>query len=465
MKWFISGIVVLIITIGAFGSYFYEARASDQQIENTDQLTKSIVKSSDLGNKIIINNLNDKDELFKKLYQPVDTNILNQEELERYNVALKNNMMVSYLGTELEAYEYRGVKEYKNNNELRYIVMFTHTKDADCISCGNEIDLFLFKKLESQYILIAQTKEGISNSSGGCCGTDNVIYNHIVNADPIDLGKSNKGYIIEERTTGIGGDSSRLRIIWLNEGSGEIYDIANYSSVRDIENYWHINDDDKQSFDSFYYLDTEHSTNGIYNLNLYKTSASDKDMSLVYQFNGKQYNLISKGKNKYSTLRNYDNYTKFYSLINKDGYVPIPYESLVGAFNNQIDNWLGFGVRAFKPAEKTKDYFNWKVQGIKLYGLNVVAVERGVCDISGEDACGAAAYSAIIFDEPLAVARAKLLESTEQDYTKSFEERYPERAKTMIEEGEELEKVPTLEEYAFEGKQRAALVLPWGEGD
>jgi hypothetical protein len=448
MKWFISGIVVLIVAIGAYGSYFYEARASEQRIENNDQLAKPIVKSSDLGNKIIINNLNDKDGLFKNLYQPVDTNILNQEELESYNVALKNNMMVSYLGTELEAYEYRGVKEYKNNNEPRYIVMFTHTKDAGCISCGNEIDLFLFKKLESQYILIAQTKEGISNSSGGCCGTDNVIYNHIVNADPIDLGKSDKGYIIEERTTGISGNSSGLDIIWLNESSGEIYDIANYSSVRNIENYWHINDDDKQSFDSFYYLDTEHSTNGLYNLNLYKTSLSDKDMYQIFQFNGKQYNLASKGKNKYSTFSNFGNYTKFYSSIDRGGYAPIPYASLIGILDDQIDNWFGFGIRAFKPAEKTKDYFTWKVKGIKLYDLKVLAVQRGVCDSAGEDTCASATYGVILFDEPLEVARAKLLDSTGRDYTKLSGELNSQ-----------------LDQVEFEGKQRAALVVPRSDSE
>ena len=184
------------------------------------------------------------------------------------------------------------------------------------------------------------------------------------------------------------------------------------------------------------------------------------DKHRIYQFDGKTYKLAATTKNQYSSSINYEGYTKLYSSMNQSGYAPIPYGSLASAFDNIIDYWFGAGVRFFKPIAKNAEYFTWKVQGTKLCGLDVIGVQRGICDLSGDDRCGAAAYNAIMFEQPLETVRASHI-----DYTKSFEERYPERAKSIRESGEEIEEVPILEETKFEGKPRALLVLPISEWD
>jgi hypothetical protein len=473
MKKSIVASSVLIGILGLSGGYLYSASANNQTVVSSDNTASAKVESEKPDHRLTVKDINNQDELFKALYQEVNPSHLTQDERTAYEQALKYEMRVSRLGDHLEAYRFQGIREYTNQGEQRFIAIFTH-EDAAVVGGapdGDSVDLYVFKKLDDQYVLLARTgKDGLLNSTGGSRSVENITVDHIKNADPIDLGQHHKGYIVDFKSLELGGSFNELNILWLNENSGEIYNTAKDMQIQhegtEVEN--------NESYDSFYTLNTNSSHNQLYDLNVYTTGqiSSDQkgklvsnDKHRVYQFDGKTYKLAATTKNQYSSLINYEGYTKLFSLMNQSGYAPIPYGSLASAFDNIIDYWFGTGIRFFKPIAKNAEYFTWKVQGTKLYGLDVIGVQRGVCDISGDDRCGEAAYSAIIFDQPLEAVRAKLLENSHIDYTKSFEERYPERAKSIRESGEEIEETPILEEVKFEGKPRALLVLPLGDED
>lgn len=458
MKKSIVASSVLIGVLGLSGAYLYSASANNQTVVSIDTTVPVKVESEKPDHRLTVKDINNQDELFKALYQEVNPSQLTQDERIAYELALKNKMNVSRLGDELEAYSFRGIKQYSNHGEPRFIAMFTHKEaiSADCITCTSTyIDLFLFKKLKDQYVLLSRTRnKGILNGTAGSQMVDDLIYDHIINSDPIDLGQHHKGYIVDFKTLGLGGTFNELNILWLNENSGEIYDTAKDMQIQ----HEGREDENKESYDSFYTLNINSSHNQLYDLNVYTTGqiSSDHDEKLVsndkhriYQFDGKAYKLAATTKNQYSSLINYEGYTKLHSSMNQSGYAPIPYGSLASAFDNIIDYWFGAGIRFFKPIAKNAEYFTWKVQGVKLYGLDVIGVQRGVCDISGDDRCGAAAYSAIIFDQPLETVRAKLLEKNRTDYASLSEEQ-----KLTL---------PTLEQTDFEGKPRALLVLPLGD--
>lgn len=83
-----------------------------------------------------------------------------------------------------------------------------------------------------------------------------------------------------------------------------------------------------------------------------------------------------------------------------EGYVPLSYNSIDQFIRySNITDWLGFGIRAFKPTEITDDYWVWKIPVVKYKGLNVIGVYRGVCNKSGDDGCGWAGTTGLIFEE------------------------------------------------------------------
>ena len=103
-----------------------------------------------------------------------------------------------------------------------------------------------------------------------------------------------------------------------------------------------------------------------------------------------------------------------------------------------IDYWLGRGVRA-QTFRKNRRFFTWKIKGLKVYGLDVIGIRRGVCNISGEDACGYAGTTIIIFRDNFDKVRKTLKEKIYCDYA--------ERNKVY----------PYLDSIDYDGKERAAL--------
>ncbi|EPG3924443.1 hypothetical protein N1009_003111 [Acinetobacter baumannii] len=126
------------------------------------------------------------------------------------------------------------------------------------------------------------------------------------------------------------------------------------------------------------------------------------------------------------------------------GYAPIPYESILRAVNyGQIDYWVEKGIRAYQPSEKTEKFFTWKVKGTKLFGLDVIGIERGVCDISGNDRCGDARHTVIIFDASTDKTRKEIKDKTRIDYGNLTTD--------------QKKSYPYLGSINFEGKEKSAL--------
>lgn len=469
-------VAVILIVLGTSG-YFYIAKKYPGLIAKEGQSTK------DRGHgykNISISNLSDKNALFDLLYHRADINELNKkEDRDHYNIAIKEGRMVSsrkelvdsddpakkssYYETVLTAYSFRGVKTFKKDGEDRFLVIFS-VKDADYLDCAicadNVLDLFLFKKVGNKYVLTAKTgKYGILNgtANGGATGVSDVTYEYVINNDPIDLGENVKGYIIDFDGHGSAFNYTKAVIIFFDEDREKILEDDNINTMESIRGGLRPHTD----FDSFYRLDKNAKThNGLYDLHVYSVGtdlddndhAISKDFHYTYAFDGEKYKLTSKETNKYSYNTNYEGYTKYHSSIDEGGYAPIPYASFLKALNDpdaDMSYWLNYGVRFYKPDQKTGDYFSWKIKGIKVFGLNVVGLERGVCDISGIDACGFAGYTSMIFDEPLELVHQKLKENTYKDYDNA--------------KNDPDDTLPTLYRIDYQGKKRTALVWPMPE--
>lgn len=97
-------------------------------------------------------------------------------------------------------------------------------------------------------------------------------------------------------------------------------------------------------------------------------------------------------------------------LIDLSGYVKLSYESInLWIMTGTATDWLGFGIRAFEPYEKTEDYWTWRIPKVAYKGLTVIGVYRGVCDISGQDGCGWAGSVGLIFEQDEAQLHTKKL--------------------------------------------------------
>lgn len=467
-------VAVMLVVLGASG-YFYIAKEYPGLIAKEDQSTKNTNKENNI---ISISNLNDKNALFDLLYHRADINELNKkEDRDHYNIAIKEGRMVSsqkelmdsddpsknpsYYETILKAYSFRGIKTFKKDGEDRFLVIFSVKDYLDCAICAdNVLNLFLFKKVGNQYVLTAKTgKYGVLNgtANGGAAGVSDVTYNYIMNNDPMYLGKHIKGYIVDFDGHGSAVDYTNAVIIAFDENRGKILEDDNISLMESIRGGLRPHTD----FDSFYRLDKNAKThNGLYDLHVYSVgtkldnnNAVSNDFQYTYAFDGEKYQLTNKEANKYAYNTNYEGYGKYHSSIDEGGYAPIPYGSFLNALkypDDEMSYWLNFGVRFYKPDQKTGDYFSWKIKGIKVFGLNIVGLERGVCDISGIDQCGFAGYTSMIFDEPLEVVRLKLKENTGKDYDN--------------EKNDPDDTLPTLYRIDYQGKKRTALVWPMGEG-
>lgn len=462
---------VMLIVLGASG-YFYIAKKYPGLIAKEDQST---TERGHGYKKISISNLNDKNALFNLLYHRANLKEISKKgDIDSYNRATKEGWMISsqeelmtfvdpvkhpsYYETIFTAYRFRGIKSFRKDGEDRFLVMFSSQElnFFDCLSCGDGLDLFLFKKVNDNYILIA--RGNAANSTGGSAAVTDVVYDHIMNNDPISLGENMKGYIADFYAYRAGGDYNYPNIIIFDEAKGKI---LSDSAVYLMGSHWGGLTDESH-FDSFYRLDrNSKSHKGLYDLHVYSVGtdlddndhAISKDFHYTYVFDGEKYKLTNKEANKYSYNTNYGGYTKYHSSIDEGGYAPIPYGSFLNALkypDADMSYWINYGVRFYKPDQKTQDYFSWQIKGIKVFGLNVIGLERGVCDISGIDACGFAGYTSMIFDEPLETVRQKLKENTGKDYDN--------------ENNDPDDTLPTLYLIDYLGKKRTALVWPMGEG-
>lgn len=292
---------VILIVLGVSG-YFYIAKEYPGLITKKYQSTKN----TDKENKIIsISNLNDKNALFDLLYHRANINELNKkEDRDHYNIAIKEGRMISfqkelvdsddpakkssYYETVLTAYSFRGIKTFKKDGEDRFLVIFSVKDYLDCAICAdNVLDLFLFKKVGNQYVLIAKTgKYGVlnGNANGGAGGVSDVTYEYIINNDPIDLGKHLKGYVVDFDGHGSAVDYTKAVIIAFDEDRGKILEDDNISLMESIRGGLRPHAD----FDSFYRLDKNANThNGLYDLHVYSvgTKLDDNDHAVLNDFN------------------------------------------------------------------------------------------------------------------------------------------------------------------------------------
>ncbi|OBY74234.1 hypothetical protein [Acinetobacter gyllenbergii] len=411
------------------------------------------------NNKVRVKNLNDAQALFNILYKPVDKNsIKNKEELENFNKAKNSEFkFIAYLDDVLSAYQYKGIKTYKSNGEERYLVAFSH-QDAtisDLSDQSSSLDLFLFKKSEEEYELIAQTeKDGLGNGMREIFAQ---TYKNIMDTEPLDMGNKFKGFIIDLPYGG-GGDEAHIpNIILIDEEDKKIKNInLNDEIVFSAESWGDITP--KYIFNSFYHLNKNSENKGVYDLEVFYegenyTRKSHSNSSKVvpynirktYQFDGNTYALVSEKPNSFSESSNYNGYVSHFSTFNNNGYVPIPYKSIENFTRRNIDYWLGRGIRFYTPAKKTDEFFTWKVKGVKLFGLDVIGIKRGVCNISGEDRCGYAGDTIVVFDTTIKNLRKVLKENTYVDYGNLSEA--------------QNEEYPYLDNAEFEGKEKAALFV------
>ncbi|MEQ1343158.1 hypothetical protein [Acinetobacter seifertii] len=449
---------ILACTLGAsIYSYHLYAGKNSQLVTDTVAQQK-ILPLEKTDGRVVVKDLNNAQELFNTLYTSVSANNLkNKDDLEKFNKAKESEYKFSsYLKGELSAYQYKGVKAYKNNGEDRYLVAFTHKEAeyADMLTEGDYLDLFLFKKSSEGYELIGKTtSDGLVNGSSGSTATADMTFNHIMNSEPVDIGSHHKGFMIKLTYGGGGANTDVAQIILIDEKDKKIYDIANYIELSKN----HFGSGIEYNNDSFYFLDQSEESNGVYDLavlyegnNDLKKSSEDDPKILpynvykTYKFDGKSYKLAKEQPNPYSETINFDGYQKYFSKMNYGGYAPVPYESLLAFVDRGYgDYWLSKGIRAYKPSQKTEEFFSWNVKGVEVYGLNVIGIERGVCDISGEDRCGYAGDTIVIFDASVDQARKILKEKTYVDYAHL----------TADQKGT----YPYLEPIVFNGKKKAAL--------
>lgn len=449
---------VIACTLGAsIYSYHLYAGKNPQLVTDTVVQQKTVPSEKKDG-RVVVKDLNNAQELFSTLYISVsENNLKNNEDLAKFNEAKNSEYKsISYLKDVLTAYKYKGVKSYKNNGEDRYLVAFTH-KDAEYsghASVGTDLDLFLFKKSGEEYELIAKTsREGLVNGGSGNTGVDDMTYDHIMNSEPIDIGSQYKGFIVSQWFGGGGHSNKSAYIVLLDEKNKKIYDIANDISF--AEEGWANNAEYK--YDSFYFLDKSKESSGVYDLAILYEGNKDIRKSFedapkivpynvykTYKFDGKSYKLESEQPNPYSETINFDGYQNYFSKINNEGYAPIFYESVLKFVDDGfIDYWLSNGIRVYKPSEKTEEFFTWKVKGLKVHGLDVIGVQRGVCDISGENRCGYAGDTVVIFDASVDQARKVLKEKTFVDYANLS--------------ADQKGTYPYLDSIVFNGEKKAAL--------
>lgn len=451
---------IVMLSTGAIGAYAYQFSSNQNDIKRTE----SINPNTTVENVLQVSSLTDQNVLFNALYHPVDkTNLKNPQDMGAYNTAFKNQYKVSYIGNVLTAYEYKGFTQYVNNGEERYLVAFSHRGaeySDDLTAESSSLDLFLFKKSGEKFQLIAQTsKEGLVNGTSGSSALDDLVFDHIMNSQPIDLGPSFKGYFVNFIGQKGGGVYNKASIILINEQNHKISDIAT-DDLYLMEQSWD-GDAPEYKYDSFYKLEPKEEQNGVYGLDVYFTGTAligmneqglggkvvPYHMSKTYQFNGESFVLKSKeSKNLFSAESNYDQYTKYFSTIDNAGYAPIPYESVLAAIDGRsIDYWLGQGIRFYKPSNTAKEFYTWNVKGLKVHGLDVIGIQRGVCDAKGEDRCGWAGETTIILDADVATARKQLKEKTFIDYQNLNDE----QKKTY----------PQLYPTKVNGQEKAALIF------
>ncbi|MGQ1276549.1 hypothetical protein ACT4Z4_14635 [Acinetobacter baumannii] len=450
------GIIACTLGTSIYTYQLYAGKSPQAAMEVVNP--QNIISSEKKDNRVLVNNLNDAQELFNTLYTSASANSLkNKDDLEKFNKAKESEYkFASYLKGELSAYQYKGVKVYKNNGEDRYLVAFTHKEAeyADMLTEGDYLDLFLFKKSSEGYELIAKTtSEGLVNGSSGSTATADMTFNHIMNSEPVNIGKNHKGFVASLSFGGGGQATNFAIIILINEAENKIYSIDD--DIRLAKE--HGGRGITYSYDSFYFLDESAENKGVYNLNVLYEGDNDisKEGSFVpkivpynvyktYKFDGESYKLAKEQPNPYSETINFDGYQKYFSKMNYGGYAPVPYESLLAFVDRGYgDYWLSKGIRVYKPAQKTEEFFTWKVKGVKVYGLDVIGVERGVCDISGEDRCGYAGDTIVIFDASVDQARRILKEKTYVDYAHVT--------------ADQKETRPYLEPIVFNGEKKAAL--------
>lgn len=450
------GVIACTLGTSIYTYQLYAGKSPQAAMEVVNP--QNTVSSEKKDNSVLVNNLNDAQALFNILYKPVDKNsIKNKEDLENFNKAKSSEFnFIAYLDDVLSAYQYKGIKTYKNNGKERYLVAFTHKEAeyANIPSDGSMLDLFLFQKAGESYELIAKTSgEGLVNGSSGSTAINDMTYDHIMNSEPVNIGKNHKGFVASLSFGGGGQVTNFASIILIDESKNKIYEIDN--NIKLAQEHWGSNIE--FSYDSFYFLDESEENKGVYNLNvLYE---GDKDISKegssvpkivpynvykIYEFDGKSYKLAKEQPNPYSETINFDGYQKYFSKMNYGGYAPVPYESLLAFVDRRYgDYWLSEGIRVYKPAQKTEEFFTWKVKGVKIYGLDVIGVERGVCDISGENRCGYAGDTIVIFDASVDQARRILKEKTYVDYAHLT--------------ADQKETRPYLEPIVFNGEKKAAL--------
>jgi len=450
------GIVACTLGISIYTYQLYAGKSPQAATGVVTQTAPTTLEHE--NNRVLVKNLNDAQALFNTLYKPVDKNgIKNKEDLESFSKAKNSEFnFIAYLDNVPSAYQYKSIKAYKNNGEERYLVAFTHKEAvyANMPSEGSMLDLFLFQKVGESYELIARTSdEGLVNGSSGSAAIKDMTYNHIMNSEPINIGKNHKGFVASLSFGGGGQATNFASVILINEEEHKIYDIGN--SIELAKEHWGSNT--KFSYDSFYFLDESEENKGVYNLNVLYEGNKDvsKEESLVpkivpynvyriYEFDGRVYKLKEEHANPYSEVVNFNGYKKYFSTLDEAGYAPVPYKSILELVDkNYGDYWLSKGIRAYKPDQKTEEFFTWKVKGVKVYGLDVIGVKRGVCDISGGDGCGYAGDTIIVFDASVDQARKILKEKKFVDYANLSSDQkggYPE-----------------LDSINFEGKERAAL--------
>lgn len=451
---------LVMLSTGAIGAYAYQLNSNQSDIKKTESINSNTNKVDALK----VSSLTDHNVLFNALYHSVDkTNLKNPQDMGAYNTALKNQYKVSYIGNVLTAYEYKGFTQYVNNGEERYLVAFSHRGaeySDDLTAESSSLDLFLFKKSGDKFQLIAQTsREGLANGTSGNSAVDDLIFNHIMNSQPVDLGPSYKGYLVNFIGQGGGRVFNKASIILMNEQNHKISDIAT-DDLYLMEQSWG-GDAPEYKYDSFYKLEPKEEQNGVYGLEVYFTGTAlvgmneqglggkvvPYRMSKTYQFNGESFVLKSKeSKNPFSAESNYDQYTKYFSTIDNAGYAPIPYESVLAAIDGRsIDYWLGQVIRFYKPSNKAKEFYTWNVKGLKVHGLDVIGIERGVCDATGDDRCGWAGETTIILGADVVTARKQLKEKTFVDYQNL--------------DVEQKKTYPKLYPIKVNGQEKAALIF------
>ncbi|QNX87867.1 hypothetical protein [Acinetobacter seifertii] len=449
---------IIACTLGASIYSYHLYAGKNPQLATDTVVQQKTAPSEKKGGRVVAKDLNNAQELFSTLYISVsENNLKNNEDLAKFNEAKNSEYKsISYLKDVLTAYKYKGVKSYKNKGEDRYLVAFTH-KDAEYsghASVGTDLDLFLFKKSGEEYELIAKTsREGLVNGGSGNTGVDDMTYDHIMNSEPIDIGSQYKGFIVSQWFGGGGHSNKSAYIVLLDEENKKIYDIANDISF--AEEGWANNAEYK--YDSFYFLDKSKESSGVYDLAILYEGNKDIRKSFedapkivpynvykTYKFDGKSYKLESEQPNPYSETINFDGYQNYFSKINNEGYAPIFYESVLKFVDDGfIDYWLSNGIRVYKPSEKTEEFFTWKVKGLKVHGLDVIGVQRGVCDINGENRCGYAGDTVVIFDASVDQARKVLKEKTFVDYANLS--------------ADQKGTYPYLDSIVFNGEKKAAL--------